>query len=522
MDRDSTPLPVRPAWRSGLAAVRAPAALVGVALILGTLTDYFFYGQPLGISVPLFVLIALAALFGLARREGVRAAHRNLWLLGPLLFFAIMVAVRANGFLTFVNVVMLPLLAGLLAYFFTGGTAMRLGLLGYPVVLARTGWHALTAAAAPVRSTGRALGLHRGRVRLAGPLLRGLTLALPVLALFTCLLASADSIFSDYVEQALRFHFLRDLPEALFRSVLILGAAWLLAGGLVFALTRRPAVSETDRDTAGAWRPHFSVGFVEAVTVLGLVNALFLAFGWVQFAFLFSGEAGRTMGYEVYREYVRRGFGELLVVAVLTLALILGLRWLAWKETAREARTLNVLCSVMVGLALVLLLSAFMRMVIWEQIEYYISTQLRLYIRWFIGWLALTFTWLAYTLWGSGRRFAIGGFVALLGFLISINLMNPDSDVARYNLARHDELSTRYIDLLSDDGVPALVAGFDATSGEEQRVLRDNLTWRLRNMEADPSWQSWPAFHFARSQAYTSLMGLRHEGKIGGPLAPAR
>ena len=47
------------------------------------------------------------------------------------------------------------------------------------------------------------------------------------------------------------------------------------------------------------------------------------------------------MDFEAYRDYVRRGFGELLVVAVLTLLLILGLRWLTWKETRREARIVN-------------------------------------------------------------------------------------------------------------------------------------------------------------------------------------
>ena len=83
----------------------------------------------------------------------------------------------------------------------------------------------------------------------------------------------------------------------------------------------------------GSGGPAFHVGFAEGAIVLALVDGLFLVFAWVQFAYLFSGQAARTMDYQAYREYVRQGFGQLLVVAVLTMLLILGMRWLAWKET---------------------------------------------------------------------------------------------------------------------------------------------------------------------------------------------
>ncbi len=61
-----------------------------VALALGWSVDLFFYGKTLGISVPLFVLLLVVALFGLSRLEGVRPARRNLWLLASLIFFASM------------------------------------------------------------------------------------------------------------------------------------------------------------------------------------------------------------------------------------------------------------------------------------------------------------------------------------------------------------------------------------------------------------------------------------------------
>src|SRR5204862_304310 len=69
------------------------------------------------------------------------------------------------------------------------------------------------------------------------------------------------------------------------------------------------------------------------------------------------------------------------------------------------------------------------------------------------------FGWLLLVLWRWPDRFAIGGFLCGLGFLTTVNLLNPDADVAAYNLARRDELSTRFLYLLSDDAVPVLAAG---------------------------------------------------------------
>jgi len=72
----------------------------------------------------------------------------------------------------------------------------------------------------------------------------------------------------------------------------------------------------------------------------------------------------------------------------------------------------------------------------------------------------------------------------------------------------------RYLDLLSDDAVPALAAGLDTTTGDTPLILGGNLMERLKAMEQDTSWQEWPAFNFSRQQAYETLVKLRDEHRI--------
>jgi hypothetical protein len=163
-----------------------------------------------------------------------------------------------------------------------------------------------------------------------------------------------------------------------------------------------------------------------------------------------------------------------------------------------------------------MLVSAFMRMVVWEGIQFYINTQTRIFVRLFIVWLGALFAWMLFTTWRRRDRFAIGAFLAMIGFLVTANLANPEADVAAYNLRRNDELSTRYLWLLSDDAVPALVAGLDTTEGS----VRDELGWNLyyRMMEAEREMncrgRGWQSYHMARQEAYNLLTDAREQGKL--------
>ncbi len=210
------------------------------------------------------------------------------------------------------------------------------------------------------------------------PLLRGVLLG-ALLLIFTALLSAADSIFSGYVEDGLALLLpdgRPDLAEPLGHLTLILGMAWLMAGVLLYAL-RRGASGATPATQPDAWRrpvaPPLRIGFVEGATVLALVDALVALFVWVQFAYLFSGQAAVAMHFEAYRDYARRGFFGSPAVTVLCLGMILGLRWLTAPRTPRQVYALNALGSLTVVLALVMLASALQRLMVWESVQYYIS-----------------------------------------------------------------------------------------------------------------------------------------------------
>ncbi len=487
------------------------ARLLAVALGLGWGVDVLFDGHLLGVSVPVFVGMLLLALVGLGWRAGVRPAWQAVALAVPLLGFAGLIAVRANGFLTVLNVLAVLVLLGVLADRWSGPRPSPLGLLAYPFALLRSLVH-MVILPAPLLPAAIDLSATRHGWPQVLPVLRGLLLALPVLGVFTLLLASADLVFAQTLAGLFRLDVLLRLPEWGWRGGVVLSAAWGIAGGLAYALTRRDLAAGPDSiETELATLPRrIGIGVVEAATLLVLVDALFLAFGWLQWTYLFGGQANITAAGFTYADYARRGFFELLLVAVLTLGLLIGLQALTRRQTHGQARLFQVLSTVLIGLVGVLIATALQRMLLYE--EAYGYTELRLYVHVFLVWLVGVFGLFLLALWTRPALFAGGCLVAALGFLATLNMINPDATIARQNLARYAQsgkLDAYYLTHLSVDAVPALLPALAQVRGEEREILRAHLYRQLQELDNNPDWQDWRAWNLARSDAYAMLVAQR-------------
>ncbi|MCA9916812.1 MAG: DUF4173 domain-containing protein [Anaerolineales bacterium] len=514
--------------------LRAPARLVQTAVLLSVVADWLFYDRPLGISLLLFVGLVLAGLWWNGRREAIRPTRQNLWLLLPLFFFASMAMLRTNSTLTTLNVLAVLCLLAYLAFFYAAGRVANLNLFGYALLPLRVFGRSLSLATPVIQPAVQEMRKEGNVRRRLLPLLRGLLLALPVLFVFTMLLSSADLIFADYVDELFSLDIFNNLGEWIWRGILIVLLSVLLSGGLALALTRRAEDDEQSRLERGlaALPRHFSIGFIETSTILVLVNMLFAAFVGIQFTYLFGGAANVTEAGYTFADYARRGFFELLTVAILTMLLVLGLNWLSRRENKGQIRLFNGLGTLLMGLVLVMLVSAWRRMALYEAAFGY--TELRLIVYVCMAWLAVTLTWFLLTLWVRPDRFALGALLAVMGFVATLNLINPDVFIARQNLARYaqtGDVDAAYLASLSSDAVPELVRGLALTVGDAEtqltpacarswysddldcyatphQILLTELTNRQNALANDTAWQRWTSFNVSRWQAWGALAFL--------------
>jgi hypothetical protein len=512
-------------------------ASVVLGLALGIAGDLLFYQKWLGISFPLFVALALAALFGLARLAGSASSRRNLWPVVPLGFFALMVAVRADASITLLNIGAVLWLAALILYYRPLPDPLDDETLDNQAqaVIAT----AVCAPLEPPKRIGAAVSWLRERKLFGvGPLRavgRGLLIAVPITMVFGVLLFSADVIFADYVYRAMHIVSIDALWGAAVQGGVALVIGWICCGALAFGVLRgleaAPAASAgrtfdpigefslEDDFGAAVSKPKrtavkpFRLGMVESGIVFGAVNLMFGAFVMIQLAYFFGGqeiitaETGWT-----YAQYARRGFFELLAVSVLTLGLILWLDRVTPRSTVGQHILFRVLAFGMVGLTGVMLVSASSRMSLYQ--DAYGFTHLRVYTHVFMLWLGVLFGVVLLSLFYPRRRvFAFGATLCAIGFLTTLNLMNVDATIAGRNLARaglgHD-LDIGYVYTLSPDAVPIVLSHYLSAgpSGARDDIGRW-LSWQLRWLDARRQDRGLFSAHLSHDMAWAQLDAAR-------------
>jgi hypothetical protein len=487
--------------------------------------------------VPLFVALSLAGLLWLSRAEERPPLRENAWLGAAALLFALCVALRDAPFLAALN---LLAALGLLALFAAHYRSAPLSKISGAQAL----FHALIAPAEislrPIPLAIERLGsvqIDAAQARRLAPVGRGLALATPALAIFTGLLMAADSVFASYVVQFATLRLPFDPSVLLAHSAIAGTVAWLYAGGALTALhsggnTIALPASTTLQLFGGGWgapraealpaegdtrplpalrKPLLTLGAVEGLTVLLAVDALFGGFMLVQAAYFFGGLDTLDRTGMTYANYARRGFFELVAVACLTLAMLVGLALLTRREHAWQRRGFNAASATMIVLVLGLLASAFQRMGLYEQAYGY--TQLRLYTHSFMLWLAVVLGLLLLALLrDKPRLFTFGGAVAALLYLAALNLANPDALIVRENVARYavsGKLDAHYLAGLSADATPALVAALPALDGTARATIADGLARQYDTLTNSKAAQGWPAWSLPRARARWAIEHMR-------------
>ena len=505
--------------RAPSTALLRPLRFLMAGLALGIVFDMLFNGRPLGVNAPIFALLVVGGLALALSWERVRPLAWNAWLPIVLLFFASMVAVRDNGFLTFLNVCACLALLALIAVYLAQRSAAAMGLVALVLSPLRAlagsfgrGGQAIALGARPLAA---AKGSARRR---ALPVLRGLLLAIPVLLIFAALLASADLIFAERIRQLFGPDFLRTLGRWAGHGLLSVVVGFVLAGGLAYAVRQR---KDDWVDALSSLRPPRLSGITEATVVIVAVNILFFLFVLIQIPYLFGGQVNVVPGKFTYAEYARRGFGELVAVAILVLGLLVLLRGLARRDDPRQKLAFNVPATVLLGLTCVLLASAFKRLMLYEQA--YGFTQMRIYPHVFMVWLAALLAWFAVCLWLRRDLFAIGVLIAALGFVGTLDMLNPDAFVVRENLRMaqpwkpesgppHRFIDASYFGGLSADAVPALLVAADELTDGRGEEIEKGLYQRLETVQAGTKWRQWPSFNLSRDRAYHLLVEHFDEG----------
>jgi uncharacterized protein DUF4153 len=490
------------------------------AFIAGLAADVLFDRVGVGINVPI-AIVAILALVTMFSPNRLPADRLDLWLPVVAVLASVGPALRTDP-----SVVVLD--TGLVAL---ATAAWSVAMSGVPVtrraassviVLGSLAGLAMTVALAWLVARSGADGFFSrgfGQLGRVAAIARGVLIALPIVAGFSLLLASADAVFGRALDDAL--HLPVDLAEAANRGVFSVLAAGLVAGPLALAAggaglfswsglgSVTPPEAVGDKPVPQSRR----VGVVETLTVLVAVDVLFAAFAFVQVVYLFGGVDTLSVVGMTYSDYARQGYFQLVAVVGLAGLLLLGAH-----QVIGRTRAFLVGALALLGLTSVILASAGLRLALYQGA--YGWTELRFFVAASIAWLALCLAFAIGLLLADRMRWLPHALAAsAVAVTLAVSAVGPQAFVIRENLARVVDpglvapggfagFDLPYGLTLGEDAVPELVAALSVLPPSERLALLAQLRLRREDLARDPGTAGPLSWNLSRARARAALEAL--------------
>lgn len=328
---------------------------------------------------------------------------------------------------------------------------------------------------------------------------RGVLLAAPLLFIFVLLFASADAVFNQQLQR------IGDLMNALTPTTpLITLILIVLATGLLSCSVmqnRQSVDGSVNHQPQQLWPGmRVTLGQTETAILMGSLALLFTTFVILQTSYLFGGRelievrSGLTLA-----DYARRGFFELLMVAVLTTGVLMALA-----SVQCHQGLFRRLGGVLIVCVLIMLLSSIYRLNLY--VEQFGLTMARVVALSVMLWLGISLLGFAATvLRGNSRGFLAGMVISGMACCLLLGVINPASTVASINinhaLSQNSRLDLDYLSRLGADVVPEVLDSLSEATAPEYfcRVVIGTYS-RWYNDARD--WRDWNAARAAAHQRF--------------------
>jgi len=337
------------------------------------------------------------------------------------------------------------------------------------------------------RNSGRA-----GKV--GGSLLRGLLLAVPLLAVVILLLVQADAAFNGLVSL---------LPEV--DGLAVCGTLCLGTGAFCWLFTRGTALHHGEAPLPEG-KKRKGVYPLTVNTVLGALCLVYLVYLFSQLAYFVGGFAGILPEGFTMAEYARRGFFEMAWLCVInlgTVAIAVGVV----EKKGKTPLSTRLLCLFISLITLFFVVAASTKMGMY--IGSYGLTRLRVLTE--VIMLFLAITTIVVAVWLFVPRLPYMKAVLLVGLVMGALVLWADVDtvVASYNVSaylsgRLESVDVTYLASLSDGAVPSIAKLLDADNKEIA-----SLAWRhLQRMENNrwDDFRDWNYVNYMAEQILSHIL----------------
>lgn len=470
-----------------------------LCLLLGILAEESFFRSKIGISYLVFIMAFYMVFFWRYRRFSY--SHQRfgylviccIWLLSASYFL------NDNILFYVLNILVIPSLVIFHLVLVTSPKNLRWNQLVFISYLFSRFLDAMKYNAAFSALFGKSLksGVDEDKFLIWKKVMIGVVISIPVLTVVLRLLMTADSQFERMVGGIPNWFRVVD-AESILRLIVIL---FFMAAffGIMQVLFKKQIKVIKQQENLQAFP---KIDSIITITVLILINIVYVLFTLVQFKYFFSGT---LQGDFTYAEYARKGFFELLFVTLINLSITIVVLTCVDPGKNGMKRLTQILLTILVLSSSVMLGSAFLRLGMYEDAYGFSFT--RVLVHSFMIFLVVIFTYTLVKIWVEKLSLFHFYFLASLIYYTTVTIIDLDKIVVKENMNRYEnsgKIDVQYLNSLSYTGVLGLIELYETDKNipELQPILLE------RQKEAISVSHPWQSYNLKREKAFAELKKL--------------
>lgn len=494
--------------------IKMKKAILG-SLVLAILHSILFYGQNLGISVMLFTIPLIFFIVNVLKEKSKIKNTKPLLLSIPIILLSITYFIFNNTFFYFWNMVAIIILFVLMIVLsvFEENKIRDIitrffRVIGKPFEKIEEVIQFIINYIFDGTEREEEKKNHNKNMK---KVILGIVISLPILVIIILLLASADTIFAGEVEEITgaigKIFGAITLKEILARMLLILIIT-------VYSAAFINNLIENEQEENEIKREDTKISFDNIIinTILTIVNFVYVVFCYIQIVNLFMGYT--NLSETEYANYARQGFFQLMAVSLINLIIILVTTHNQKESTTRQQNYTKVMNLLLAVFTLIILISSFMRMYLYEQAFGYTFLRLMVYIILITEAILMIPT--VMHIFDRKVNLIKPYFIIILTMYVLVNYINIDKIIAKKNVDRYfdtNNIGTEKgidIDYLKTTGIDGALEVKRLLNADDKRLKIEvnNYLYAQRNKGKDMNMQE---FNINRYLVNNKLQGIEYK-----------
>lgn len=462
-----------------------------ISIILAVLHSILFWGKSLGASVTLFSVAVLFCIMYIFERSGKIKNSKAFLLSLPIILLSITYFIFNNLFFTISNMVVIIVLFA---------TMITLAIFDYKEIIKKVSliiFRPIAKIEDMLRDCGNEFSKNEKKCKTESEnknikkVMLGILISLPILIIILMLLSSADTIFASGINQITHsvFNLIGqiELGDIFYRILLIVLITIYIMAFVYNIYDMQEEQNENNQKNSQRIINKISFDNIISNTILTILNFVYLIFCYIQIVNLFIGYSNLPE-YE-YANYARQGFFQLMIVSIINLIIILVTthnKNEASKKQKKYLQTMNVMLAVF---TVIILISSFMRMHLYEQAFGY--TFLRLMVYFILITEAILIVPTVIYIFNNKIKLVKIYSIIILTMYIIVNYSNINGMIVNKNISlylENEELSEKEIDFnylrtTGIDGAVEMTKWLDKVNGELQYNMEGYIYKEYRDIE---------------------------------------